>query len=167
MMKAAAFASLCAAHRKKSAKATVVIKVKRSKAQRKRAKAKAGGQGEKEQKAQDEKAQDEGDAFMMARKALAHWEGCIDFVLKLCPPWDESIVCYATHAVLSALALESNGADAAAKHMKLAAEAHAIAFGPGLEYFKARYSVEVAHSPLGPEFGARFWELAAGHCSAS
>jgi hypothetical protein len=166
LIKAVTFATMCAAERTKDKKkgvgGTMVIKVTKAGRKRNKGKSKQGGAAGAGGGGQAGKAVVQvSEARAAAEKALAHWEACIDFAVKLCPPSDESIVCYATHATLSALALEDAGAEAAAKHMQLATATHAIAFGPGADYFKARYETEVFLSPLGPEFGARYWELAA------
>ena len=111
----------------------------------------------------------------MAVSALREWEACIDFCRTHCPPNDENLVCFATHAALSALAAASTsyganaagaGAEAeeyrasAAKHAQLAARTHAVAFGGDLSYFRARYAEEMQTAPLARELGAQFWALA-------
>ena len=115
----------------------------------------------------------------MAVSALREWEACIDFCRTHCPPNDENLVCFATHAALSALAAASTsygakaagteagaGAEAeeyraiAAKHAQLAVQTHAVAFGGDLAYFRARYAEEMQTAPLARELGAQFWERA-------
>ena len=78
-------------------------------------------------------------------EALVHWEDCLRYNARHCPPNDEATVCYAFQAALCALAV--NKADAAVAHVLTAARAHAVAFGPGLPLCAARYATEMATAP--------------------
>jgi hypothetical protein len=76
-------------------------------------------------------------------KALPHWQSCIDFNTKYCPPNDEGTVCYALQAALCAAAVQGAGSKAAAAHTSMALQTHAIAFGPGVALFETRFKCEL------------------------
>ena len=75
-------------------------------------------------------------------EALKHWEDCLNYNVKYCPPHDEATVCYAFQAALCSLAADK--VDSAVVHVLTAVKAHAVAFGPGLPLFHARYATELA-----------------------
>lgn len=79
------------------------------------------------------------------KEALVHWEACLAYNTKYCPPHDEGTVCYAVQAALCAL--EAGAHLAAVDHMLVAMDVHAVAFGPGLPLFQARYATELASAP--------------------
>lgn len=79
--------------------------------------------------------------------ALPFWERTIEFCVDCCPPNDESLVCFATQAAVCAL--EAHDVDRAGGYLSLALATHAIAFGPGLPLFLARYRAELDALPGG------------------
>jgi len=82
-------------------------------------------------------------------EALAYWRACLDFCEACLPPYDESVVAYATQACLCALAAEpAPDTEAAIGLAALAASTHAVAFGGGRPFFLARYDAELRASPL-------------------
>lgn len=87
--------------------------------------------------------------------ALEHWEECIAFASVHCPPHDECLVCYSVHAAIVALA--SDQSEIAAAHMRAAAKTHAVAFGGGAIFFRARYSKEVDIFGRGNE--RKLWQM--------
>ena len=80
--------------------------------------------------------------------ALAAWRQCLNFDTSMLPPYDEAVVAHAVQAALCALAHTPAQLDTAREMAALAATTHAIAFGGGRAFLRARYAAEVARSPI-------------------
>eukprot|EP00434_Breviolum_minutum_P020530 symbB.v1.2.018103.t1/scaffold1432.1/size120878/7 len=83
-------------------------------------------------------------------EALQTWRRLAAFACHHCPPYDEAIAVYATQAALCALELKID----ASQYVKMAVEAHMVAFG--FDCFQWRYQREVAESSVSKEVKETF-----------
>lgn len=84
--------------------------------------------------------------------ALAVWRRLAAFTCHHCPPFDEALCMYATHAALCKFMLDKEGGSI---YVAAAVRAHRIAFGAPI--FRWRYRAEVEQSPVAALAKRRFW----------